>query len=107
MPRPTELRQSIIDTRAELQAALHEVHQKWEVKPASGENEDARSPQEVARHVIGADWFFTEMNATRSQQIDRASTVALSARLRPAYQVSSSGSVSTSPHVIAPMLERP
>ena len=61
MPSPKELHRSIIEMRAELQAALHEVHQTWEVKPASGDGEDAWSPQEVARHVIGADWFFTDM----------------------------------------------
>jgi hypothetical protein len=61
MPSPRELRQSIVDARADLQAALHEVHEKWEVKPASAEGEDAWSPKEVAQHVIGADWFFTNL----------------------------------------------
>lgn len=59
MASPKELRQSIVDGRAELQAALHEVHEKWETKPASGEGEAAWSPKEVAQHVIGAEWFFT------------------------------------------------
>lgn len=63
MASPKELRQSIVDARADLQAALHGVHQRWESKPAGGEGEDSWSPREVAQHVIGAEWFFTNLVA--------------------------------------------
>jgi len=63
MATPKELRQQITDTRAELQGALHDVHAKWETKPTAGEGEDAWCPKEVAQHVIGADWYFTNMIA--------------------------------------------
>jgi hypothetical protein len=59
MPSPKELRAQLAEARAEFQAALHEVHAKWDQKPAGGEGEDAWSPKEVAQHVIGADRFFT------------------------------------------------
>jgi hypothetical protein len=61
MATPKELRQQILEKRAELQAALHDVHEKWDTKPAAGDGEEAWCPREVAQHVIGADWFFTNL----------------------------------------------
>jgi hypothetical protein len=51
------------EARAEVEAAIKECTGKWEVKPASGTDEDAWCAKEVAQHVIGADWFFTNMIA--------------------------------------------
>ena len=31
------------------------------MKPAGGEGEDAWSPKEVAQHIVGAEWFFTNL----------------------------------------------
>ena len=61
MATPKELRQALADVRADLHAALHHVHETWEQKPPAGEGEESWSPKEVAQHVIGADWFFTNM----------------------------------------------
>ena len=61
MPSPKQLLQAIQDQRAELQGALHHVHERWDTKPAGGEGEDAWCPREVAQHVIGAESFFTNM----------------------------------------------
>jgi hypothetical protein len=55
---PKELRQAITDARAELQAALHSAHEKWEVQPPHGEGEDAWSPRQVAEHAVGAEIYF-------------------------------------------------
>jgi hypothetical protein len=59
MPSPKELREDLVEARAELQAALHEAHTAWEQKPAgASEGEDAWCPRQVAEHVIGAELFF-------------------------------------------------
>jgi len=58
MATPKELRQAIIESRADLAAAIVEAANGWENKPASGEGEDAWSPQQVAQHVIGSELFF-------------------------------------------------
>jgi len=59
MASPDELRQAIAQARSALEPAIAGSGSAWEVKPASGEDKDAWSPKEMARHVIGADWFFT------------------------------------------------
>lgn len=58
MASPKELRNNIVEARADLQAALHEAHQHWTRKPPGSEGENAWSPQAVAQHVIGAELFF-------------------------------------------------
>lgn len=63
MSSPKELRQALADARADLQATLHDVHQTWERKPTGGDGEESWCPREVAQHVIGADWFFTNQIA--------------------------------------------
>ncbi len=55
---PKEYRASIIENRAEFQAALHGAQLKWEQKPTTGEGEDSWSPKEVTKHLIGSEWFF-------------------------------------------------
>jgi hypothetical protein len=59
MATPKELLKAIQEQRVELHEALHEVHDTWETKPAGAEGEDTWSPKDVAQHVIGAEWFFT------------------------------------------------
>ncbi len=59
MASPKELRAAIIENRAQLQAALHGAAERWGTKPASGEGEDAWSPRQVAEHMIGSEWYFT------------------------------------------------
>ena len=56
-----ELVQQVSTTRSELEAALGECSDTWETKPQGGEGEDAWCQREVAQHVIGGDWFFTNM----------------------------------------------
>ncbi|MGH2588551.1 MAG: DinB family protein [Dehalococcoidia bacterium] len=58
-----DLLQATRAARAEVEAAIGECDAQWEVKPPSGDGEDAWCPREVAQHVIGADWFFTNMIA--------------------------------------------
>ncbi len=59
MASPKELRQAIIEARADLQAAFHDAHEAWNTKPAGAqEGEDAWPPAEVAKHVIGTEVFF-------------------------------------------------
>lgn len=74
MPTPKELRQAIVEARADFHAALHEAHAAWERKPAAGEGEDAWSPMQVAQHVIGADRFYTNnvAQACGAPALDRA-----------------------------------
>jgi hypothetical protein len=55
---PKELRQAIVEARAELQSALHAAHEKWDVQPPHRDGEDAWSPRQVAEHVIGAEVYF-------------------------------------------------
>jgi hypothetical protein len=60
MATPKELRANITDARASFLEALHEAHDKWETKPqGTADGEAAWSPKEVAGHVAGAEWFFT------------------------------------------------
>jgi hypothetical protein len=59
VPTPKEFRANITENRAELHAALHGAHQKWEQSPLSGEGEESWAPKKVAEHAIGAEWFFT------------------------------------------------
>lgn len=59
MASPKEHRAAIAENRAQLQEALHGAHQSWERKPAGADGEDAWSPKQVAEHLIGSDWFFT------------------------------------------------
>jgi hypothetical protein len=56
-----ELVSNVRAARAELEGALGECNDKWDVKPQGGEGEDAWCQQEIAQHVIGSDWFFTNM----------------------------------------------
>jgi hypothetical protein len=56
---PAELLTTVREARSEAAAAMGECNEKWEVKPASGEGEEAWCSKEVAQHIIGADWFFT------------------------------------------------
>jgi hypothetical protein len=64
MATPKELRAALVENRAGLQEAFHNAAPKWETKPSgSAEGEDAWSPRQVAEHVIGAEWFFTNMIA--------------------------------------------
>lgn len=58
-----ELVSAAQESRGEVEAAIKECSTKWEIKPASGEGEDAWCAKEVAQHVIGADWFFTNQIA--------------------------------------------
>ncbi len=59
MPTPKEFRANITENRAELHAALHGAHLKWEQQPSSGEGEGAWAPKRVVEHVIGSEWYFT------------------------------------------------
>jgi hypothetical protein len=59
MASAQELVQQVRSARSELEATLGQCSDKWEVKPQGGEGEDAWCQKEVAQHVIGADWFFT------------------------------------------------
>lgn len=62
MATPDELRQNIAQARAAAEAAIRECNEKWETKPASGgEGEESWCAKEAAQHVIGADYFFTNM----------------------------------------------
>ena len=58
-----ELVSAAKESRMEVEAAIKECSEKWEVKPAAGEGEDAWCAKEVAQHVIGADWYFTNLIA--------------------------------------------
>ena len=58
MASPRELRQAIVEARADLQAAFHDAHDIWEKKPAGAqEGEGAWSPRQVAEPVIGAEVY--------------------------------------------------
>ena len=59
MASPKELRAGSVENRAQLQAALHVAAARWERKPATGDGEDAWSPQQVAEHMIRSEWYFT------------------------------------------------
>ncbi|HEY7294908.1 MAG TPA: DinB family protein [Dehalococcoidia bacterium] len=59
MASPNELRAAIVENRAQLQAALHGTAERWETEPPAGEGEDAWSPRQVAEHMIGSEWYFT------------------------------------------------
>lgn len=59
MATANELRAAIVENRAQLQAALHSAAARWEAKPATGEGEEAWSPQQVVEHMIGSQWYFT------------------------------------------------
>ncbi len=63
MATPKELRQAVVDARADLHSAFHSAHDTWETKPAGGEGEDAWSPRQVAQHIIGAELFFAGLIA--------------------------------------------
>ena len=89
MPAPQEMLQQLRQVRSEAEAAIGECNEKWEVKPASGEGEDAWSPKEVAQHIVGADWFFTNniaqacgAPATERPQIDVSTPQAAAQSLR-------------------------
>ncbi len=73
MASPQELVQAVREARSEAEAAIGECNEKWESKPAAGEGEDAWSPKEVAQHIIGAEWFFTNMigQACGAQAMER------------------------------------
>ena len=74
MASPKELRQAIVEARADLQAAFHDAHDAWEKKPAGAqEGEDAWSPRQVAEHVIGAEVFFASgiSQACGAPKLDR------------------------------------
>jgi hypothetical protein len=73
MATPQEMRDAVNAARAEAGQAIGECSNKWEVKPSSGEGEDAWSPMDVARHIIGADWFFTSniAQACGAKPLDR------------------------------------
>ena len=59
MATPKELRANVTEARAGFLEALHDVHGAWETKPqGTADGEAAWSPQQVAQHVAGADWFF-------------------------------------------------
>jgi hypothetical protein len=59
MATPKELRANIVEARAGFLEALHDVHGAWETKPqGTADGEAAWSPQQVAQHVAGADWYF-------------------------------------------------
>lgn len=59
MASPKELRAAIIDTRAQFQSALHGAHENWDRSLGTGEGEESWSPRQVAEHMIGSEWFFT------------------------------------------------
>ena len=61
MPTPNELRQAIVEGRADLQEAFHAAHDAWERKPPSGAGEDAWSPRQTAEHIVGSEIFFASM----------------------------------------------
>ena len=63
MASAQELVQQVSATRSDLESALGACSDKWDVKPHGGEGEDAWCQREVAQHVIGGDWFFTNMIA--------------------------------------------
>lgn len=73
MATPQELRDAVKAMRAEAGQSIGACGAKWEVKPGAGEGEDAWSPMEVARHIIGADWFFTNniAQACGARPLDR------------------------------------
>ena len=86
MASPKELRQAIVEARADLQAAFHDAHDTWETKPAGApEGEDAWSPRQAAEHVIGTEVFFASSisQACGAPKLDRppidASTPAAAA----------------------------
>lgn len=60
MATPKELRADIVEGRAQVQEALHGAHEAWDRKPAgSPEGEDAWSPKQVAQHLVGGEWYWT------------------------------------------------
>ena len=61
MPAPQDMLQQLRQARSDAEAAIIECNEKWEVKPTGGEGEDAWSPKEVAQHIVGAEWFFTNL----------------------------------------------
>lgn len=73
MASPRELRQAIVEGRAELQAAFHAGHDAWERKPAGGEGEDAWSARQAAEHAVGAEVFFASnvSQACGAPKVDR------------------------------------
>jgi hypothetical protein len=75
MPSPKEFRAAIVESRAQLQEALHGAHESWERKPQSRDEEDAWSPRQVAEHAIGSEWFFTNAisQACGAPALDRPS----------------------------------
>lgn len=50
-----ESREGIVGARADLQSAFHEVHGRWEQKPATSGGDEAWSPRQVAEHAIGGE----------------------------------------------------
>ena len=88
MPSIKDLRDGMVEGRAELQAVFHEAHDAWERKPQGGEGEDAWSPRQVAEHVIGAEVFFASFisqacgaPALERPSIDAATPAAAAASL--------------------------
>jgi hypothetical protein len=59
MANPNELRNDLVEARAELQAAFHDAHANWDQAPTAGEGEEAWAPKQAAEHVIGTEVFFT------------------------------------------------
>jgi hypothetical protein len=72
---PKELRANLIENRAELQSALHGAHRSWETSPSSGDGEASWSPKQIAEHMIGSEWFFTNAisQACGAPALDRPS----------------------------------
>jgi hypothetical protein len=61
MATPKEYRANLVENRALFQAALHGATAAWDRKPPSGEGEDSWAPRQVAEHVIGSEWYFTNL----------------------------------------------
>ena len=55
MPTLKESRDAIAEARADLQSAFHEVHGRWEQKPATSDGDEAWSPRQIAEHAIGSE----------------------------------------------------
>ncbi|HLZ71213.1 MAG TPA: DinB family protein [Dehalococcoidia bacterium] len=75
-----ELRAAILENRAQLQAALHGAAARWETTPPANSGDEAWSPRQVAEHMIGAEWYFTN---------NIAQACGAPAMERPALDVSS------------------
>jgi len=59
---PKELRAAVVENRAQLQEALHSAHSTWEKQPDSAaEGEESWSPKQVVEHMIGTEWYFTDL----------------------------------------------